>query len=53
MGPSPSHFAVTQFYPQDWVVEMENGYCVLLKNVRTGQIVEEYDMLLRGDLTMQ
>lgn len=53
MGPVPSQFEVTTFNPRDWKVEKENGYCLLLRNTHTGEIVEEYDMLPKGDLTIQ
>lgn len=53
MGPSPSNFNVMTFNPSNWVIEKQNGYCVLLRNKQTGQIVEEYDMLPKGDITIQ
>ena len=52
MGPSPSSPQVTHFNPNDWLYAKENGYCLILKNTRTGQEVEEYDMLPKGDITM-
>lgn len=53
MGGSGSRFEVAEFTPSDWRIEKENGYCILLRNIHTGELVEEYDMLPKGDLTIQ